>query len=278
MPARARNLVLSIFQKTILIRCRDSISHELLELGYGALAVPEAVSIDFSYTAGQLEAGAGYFLTRDGEKQIDARDAAEFLFYFEKDVTLELQRRRSDLYFLHAAAVEYKNKVAILVAASGTGKSTTTWGLLNSGFQYLSDELAPIDLSTMSVHAFPHALNLKSDPPGPYPLPRLTLRTSETLHVPVAQLPVQALLRPGPVTAVFFLKRENVSPRPQRRTLSVGEASIRLLANALNPLAHRADGLDGAIEIARQARCYELQVAGLVETCEMLRATLDGEE
>lgn len=270
-----RNLFLSVFQKTILVRCNDAVSRELLESGYGALTVPSVTAIDFSYTIGQLEADAGFFLTRDGQDQIVARHVAEFLFFFEKDITLELQRRRSDLYFLHAAAVEHKNKAVIIVAASGTGKSTTTWGLLHMGFHYLSDELAPIGLDTMTVQAFPHALNLKSEPPGPYPLPLKTLRTSETLHVPVELLPGQASLMPIPVAAVFFLKRESVSLRPQRRALSVGEASIRLLANALNPLAHHADGLDAAIAIARQARCFELQVAGLVETCEMLRAALE---
>lgn len=276
MPAsRERSLVLSVFQKTILVRCNDAVSCGLLESGYGALTVPPGTAIDFSYTIGQLETDAGFFLTRDGQEQIVARDVAEFLFFFEKDLTLELQRRRSDLYFLHAAAVEYKNKAAIIVAASGTGKSTTTWGLLHAGFHYLSDELAPISLDTMTVHAFPHALNLKSEPPGPYPLPLKTLRTSETLHVPVEQLPGQMMLAPYPLAAVFFLKRERTSQQPQWRALSAGEASIRLLANALNPLAHRADGLDAAIEIARHARCFELQVAGLVETCEMLRAALD---
>ena len=49
----------------------------------------------------------------------------------------------------------------LLAGASGNGKSTTAWALLHRGFQYLSDELAPLDLSAMTVHAFPHALCLK---------------------------------------------------------------------------------------------------------------------
>ena len=127
MPAsRERSLVLSVFQKTILVHCNDAVSCGLLESGYGALTVPPGTAIDFSYTIGQLETDAGFFLTRDGQEQIVARDVAEFLFFFEKDLTLELQRRRSDLYFLHAAAVEYKNKAAKSAALNtNTAKAVT---------------------------------------------------------------------------------------------------------------------------------------------------------
>lgn len=273
-PLSQRTLVLSVFQMNIQVRCNDNVSRGLLETAYGSLAVPAGAAVDFAYTVGQGATG-GFFLTREGQERIDVQDVAEFMFYFEKDLTLELQRRRSDLYFLHAAVLEDGNKAALMVAASGTGKSTMAWGLLHAGCRYLSDELAPISLDTMTVQAYPHALCLKSEPPGPYRLPLKTLRTSETLHVPVEHLPGQAMLTPCPLTAIFFLKRENTSQRPQLRALSAGEASIRLLANALNPLAHPGDGLDAAIEIARHARCFELEVAGLVETCEMLRAALD---
>jgi len=47
-------------------------------------------------------------------------------------LTIELQKLRSDLYFLHAAVLGFKGKACLLVAPSGGGKSLTTWGVIKS--------------------------------------------------------------------------------------------------------------------------------------------------
>ena len=54
-----------------------------------------------------------------------------------------------------------------VLGKTGAGKSTTAWGLLHHGFSYLSDELAPIDLETLEVLPYRHALCLKRRPPSP---------------------------------------------------------------------------------------------------------------
>src|SRR4030095_7633716 len=94
-------------------------------------------------------------ITRDGAYPVLARDDGDFLYMFEKDMTIEAQKLRSDLYFVHAAVVELDGHALALVAPSGYGKSTTTWGLLHHGFKDLSDELAPVHLTAMQVHPFP---------------------------------------------------------------------------------------------------------------------------
>jgi hypothetical protein len=203
-----------------------------------------------------------------------ANEDGEFLYLFEKNMTMELQQLRRDLYFIHAAVVEFGGKAALLVGASGQGKSTTTWGLIHHGFRYLSDELAAVNLHTMRVYSYAHALCLKAEPPGDYPLPRQILHTSRTLHVPATSLPSPPLTEPVAMTAVFFLERR---PNEQSTTLekiSSGEAAARLFAQALNPLAHAEDGLLGAIAIARQVSCFKLWSADLHSTCDLLDKTL----
>ena len=96
-----------------------------------------------------------FLIERNGSSSDIARDASEFLYKFEKDLTIQTQKLRRDLYFLHAATLELNCQALALVAPSGGGKSTMTWGLLHHGFKYLSDELAPIDLTTLRVHRFP---------------------------------------------------------------------------------------------------------------------------
>lgn len=267
-------LFLSVFNCTIDLQCKGASVHELLLAAYGRMATPPGSSSDISYFVSRANNGPGFFVTRAGQESLVAQDAGEFLFLFEKDLTIELQRRRPDLFFIHAAAVEFDGKAAIIAAPSGTGKSTTTWGLLHEGFRYLSDELAPIDLERMAVHPYPHALCLKTDPPLPYLLPEGTLRTTETLHIPVKFLPAEAVMTPTSLTALFFLSRDASQKQCWVRQISIGEAAARLLANALNPLAHHGDGLDAAIHVAQQARCFELHVADLTGVGSVMRNIL----
>ena len=255
-------------------RCEDADLARLLELNFGSLAVPEPGddSADLRYA---LRREADRFeLERSGGKALRATEIGGLLFLLEKDITVELQKLRRDLYFLHAAAVACHGKAALVVGASGSGKSTLTWGLCHHGFGYLSDELSPIELGALHVHAYPHALCLKAVPPEPYPLPRSTVATASTLHVPAHELP-GGVSSSAPVQAIFFLTSEfSARAEPAVRAISAAEAGARLLANALNPLAHAADGLDPALAIAQRVRSFELRSGNLERTCALVERTL----
>jgi len=198
----------------------------------------------------------------DGVDSWSLPDADRLLFHLDKEMTLTLQRQRPDLFFLHAAAVAWEGRVAALPAFSGTGKSTLTLVLLAGGFEYLSDELAPIDLRALTVHPYRHALNLKALPPAPYTLPDGTLQHGLRLHVPAGALPVVRRREELPLAALIFLHRGE--PRVDGlRPMTKASAVARLMAHALNPLAHPGYGLDAAVELGRARPCFELDVSDL---------------
>jgi hypothetical protein len=197
------------------------------------------------------------------------------LFLFEKDVTMALQRVRSDLYFVHAAVLDWAGYAVMLVGASGAGKSTTTWALLHHGFRYCSDELGPVDLQTLEVYPYPHALCLKEVPPAAYPLPAQTLYTPSTLHIPTVALPSAPCTDPRRLAAIFFTQYCPEAAAPMVRPLRPAEAAVRLFAHALNPLAHAEEGLDGAIALVTCCRCFALHTAALPATCALVVRTLD---
>ena len=266
-------LCLSVFGRRITVSCADECVYSLLSTGYGHMAVAASDDANLRYTAGLCPDGRGFFIDRGGER-IEADNISDFLYFFEKDLTIELQRQRSDLYFIHAAAVESDGSIAMLVAPSGTGKSTTAYGLLHDGFRYLSDELAPVDLQTMAVQPYPHALCLKSEPPAPYRLPAATLRTGATLHIPVAALPSATLREPVPLGAIFFLGRDGNSDTTIQR-IDAGEAAARLYANALNNLAHGGEGLDAAIHLTSRTPSFRLQLGDLRRAGGVIRSALE---
>ncbi|MGB0750010.1 MAG: HprK-related kinase A [Magnetospiraceae bacterium] len=63
---------------------------------------------------------------------------------------------------IHAAALERNDRVLLMPADSGHGKSTLTAALVHSGWRLLSDELALIDPNTGLVHPLARPINLKN--------------------------------------------------------------------------------------------------------------------
>jgi hypothetical protein len=68
----------------------------------------------------------------------------------------------SPLPLVHAAVVARAGGALLLCASSGTGKTTLALALTRHGFDFLSDELAPLDLEGRTVLPFPRALGLRS--------------------------------------------------------------------------------------------------------------------
>lgn len=269
------SIELSVFDCNIRVDCMDSRAESLLNANYGSFR-GQSKRPQLRYFVNREQTSQALVITRDGLEPVLAADDGEFLFLFEKDMTIELQKLRADLYFFHGAALEFAGRSLLLVAASKVGKSTTTWGLLHDGFRYLSDELAPIRLQSMEVQPFPHAICLKKNPPKPYLLPDQTLYTSRSMHVPTEFLPGKVAESLTPLIAVFFLQRGLQSSRPGIERISKAEAAARLFANSLNPLAQSGGGLDGVIEIAKKNVCFRLTIGDLSATCALVKNTLQG--
>jgi hypothetical protein len=269
-----KTLFLRIFACSIQIDCCGAQEYELLLANYGGLQSRERTFPKLKYTISRRSNRSCFSIARWGGEPVMAADEGEFLFLFEKDLTIQLELMRRDLYFLHAAALGSSGRAFLLVAPSGNGKSTITWALLHHGFRYLSDELAPLNLTKLEVQPYPHAICLKEKPPAPYDLPDQAVRTVSTVHVPIPQLPGGAIYNPMTVTAVFFLEYRSGRNPPIVRRVSRAESAARLFANALNPLAHAEDGLAGAVAIAQRVPSFQLRSGELRPTCELIAAAL----
>jgi hypothetical protein len=275
MQTRSDRLQLTVFGCHIEVVCHDRLARALLVTNYGQLQ-RSGDAADLRYTVGRPAGSSAFFVVREGQPPLLAADAGELLFLFEKDMTIELQKLRPKLFFVHSAALEFGGNAVLLVGASGSGKSTLTWALLHHGLGYLSDELGPIDIETAEVHPYPHALCLKDEPPGPYPLPGGTLVTARAMYIPVQTLPSRVGTAPLPLVAIFCVRYLPETSTPTVRRLGKAEAGTRLFSSALNPLAHPGDGLDAAIKIALRTACFEVLTGDLPTTCTLVEDTLMG--
>lgn len=266
------DLQFCILDRQIRVRCDHELFRSLLLANYAAFQEPGDCA-DLEYSVRRYPSG-GFSIAKGNEilHEQASDEALRYLvvYLLEKLITIDLQKLRTDLYFLHSSALERRGRVTLIIAESGTGKSTTAWALLQHGYHYLSDELAPIDPASFDVHPYPHALCLKTPPPDPYPVPENAVRTERTIHIPVAALPSAAVTQPTPLRALLFLQRDAQVSAPTVAPVSPAEAGARLYANTLNALAHPGSGLDVAIRIAGAVPAFVVNAGDLHATCELI--------
>ncbi len=267
-------LTFNILRRGVRVGCANAAGRSLVSAAYGSLQGDRGVT-DLEYTVGPGDVPSGFRIERPGREPLVAPDDGTFLALFDADIGIELQRLRPDLYFVHAAVLEYRDTAVMLVSSSGGGKSTLCWALLHHRFGYLSDELGPVDLATLEVQPYGRALMVKREPPPPYPIAGGGVRTSRGIYVPAAELPGDLRTEALSLAAIFFLRRLPDGAGPSVRRLSAAEAAARLYANTLNALAHGGDGVDPAIRIASGRRCFELTTGELAATCALVSATLE---
>ena len=107
-----------LFEQHVTVACETSESGSALGTVFGAFASSEERTPGppvLSYTFGL--GTTGEFLIRRGDEDLPlAQDTGMLLFRFEQDLVVELQKRRSDLYFLHAAVLERDGRAVLLLA------------------------------------------------------------------------------------------------------------------------------------------------------------------
>lgn len=210
-----------------------------------------------------------------GETTIGCPDDYDLIYEFEKDMTERLQLLRSDLFFVHGAALSQADRCVVIPGPSGSGKSSLAWCLSQSGFEYLSDELAPIDPEVLEVEPYPHALCLKSVPPSAPALPDSTHDTGATRHISACELRTRPPDQPCPLRLLVFL--EGVSSGRDLLVSGIGnaESAARLYANGLNQLAHRGDGLPIASEMAANVPSYRISGGTVEDRARAIRGLFD---
>lgn len=245
----------------------------MLEANFAALARAggegdPAASAAWDYVVRRRGSGESYALACRQEPPLFVDGLDDLLHALEHDLVVSLQHRRPEWLFLHAAVLERGGRGYLLAGDSGHGKSTTAWGLLHGGLAYLSDELAPVEPASLQVHAYPHALCMKREPPPGFPLPAQGVeRLGRTLHVPVARLPGGLGPARSRVEAIVFVRHDRSLAEPSLRRLGPAEAGARLYTATLNALAHPAEGLDVVLGIASRVRCHELLTGDLARSC-----------
>jgi hypothetical protein len=252
---------------SVAIEGNNATTMARLRENFGAMVSDAIGEAHLVYRIESRSGGAARLVRPDSEFAVDPRDLGELIYLLEADLVIQLQLLHPSLLFLHAAALEFEGGVHILTGHSGAGKSTTAWGLLHHGFEYLSDELAPLLLPDARVYPYPHALCMKTDPPAPYPVGSRGWRTPRGIHIPMPHTPTAPR---EPVRSILFIEHDPKRVEPVLTALTAGEAAARLYPNVLNALAHDGDGLTPVTDLTSRIPALRVESGELRATCEVI--------
>ncbi len=270
----AEVLPLVLLDRPFAIDCPDPGTRDLFRRLYSLAVTEDPASDAIAITVREKTSGGFVVESPEGATQVEGgADLRGLVWAVGTNIVQLLQRARSELLFLHGAAVAREERALVLLAQSGGGKSTTTWGLLHHGFDLMSDELAPID-GEGAVIPFPRALHLKRRPPH-YPLPEDVLVEDPPFHLPlevVSTVGVSQAVRPA---LLGFLEHRDASAQPEITPVGPAEATARIYASSLNALAHDGKGVDACLALARVCPAYRIVTGELRSSCTELRSLFD---
>ena len=274
-----QQLTLNITGSLVLIQCQSPRAYALLESIYGSMstAVDDHKKRDtlLSYLVDYDDTADIFHIHFPDQSHFSCQDEGDFLFQFEQHLVVALQLAQPQYLYLHSAILAFQDRGIALIAPSGSGKSTTTWGLLHEGFDYLTDEMSAINLDTLNILAFSHAISLKNQPPAPYSLPKNSLKTSRAYNIPVTQLPSPLYQKPLSLSVILYVKYDAEISAPEIHPVSRAESCTQIYTNSLNPLSHPNDGLDAAMQLAQNTRAFTLKTGDLQSSCRHIKSFLE---
>jgi hypothetical protein len=170
-------------------------------------------------------------------------------------------RRTGDFLLIHAGAVSTPGGEGILLPArSGGGKTTLTTALVRAGFQYLSDDAAPVDPVTGTLYPYPKAISLKEGPVPVFPDLYASRKRADWVDGHwIRPTDIRPGAVGGPCRIRFVVAHEYRPGAPTHvAPLTAAQGAMELLNNALNLFFYRSRALPLVADVARGARSYRM--------------------
>lgn len=219
--------------------------------------------------------GGRRWLVDSGVKSHGVSSFESLHYTLDKTLTLELQRQRPELLFLHAAVIGSGKYAVALLSVSGGGKSTTSLAALRAGMHVYSDELAPVDLNSSRVWPYRRALGLKAPPSSIYVRTRQrAIRIGRQWFLPPVPAEIRSRNQPVPLCALVLLDQNNRHSTGIEK-LSSAAALTGVYSHCLNPFAHDNGGLSSVHKLVSEIPCYRISSAAPEDTVSVLRQLLE---
>lgn len=214
----------------------------------------------------------GLGLLKDGQPARQFGSCLDLICHLEEDIEITLTQTIGAWIGFHAGAVIIGDSACVIPGNPDTGKTTTTFNLVEMGQIFLCEEVAPVDPKTFLVYPYPQTLTLS----GAYAEKHLSLYpvTNGELNILDSQMaryrPYTAGSDPVPLKTILIPTYDS-SETPGIEELSPGEVLTELLGYCFPPNTDDEHLFDSVIRICEEAEIYRLRTNSLQSTRELLK-------
>lgn len=210
------------------------------------------------------EAGYTVEATESFEVKVEARQLFDFL---NREILDTFVRLRTELVWLHAGVVHRNGKALLLVGPSGAGKSTLATLLCQKGWDFLSDEMAPVRLDSHEVIPYPRSPVRRIHPGRSLPAEEVLTLEREGWKVPTSRV-FNRSLKIGWIVFPKFSYGSAVTLRPS----PLGHTALELIRNCTNFDAHNWEAVTELADASRTISCSTLEYGDGREAAGLLDA------
>lgn len=211
-------------------------------------------------------------LLKDGQSVGQFGSCLDLICRLEEDIENTLIRAIGDWVGFHAGAVMIGDSACVIAGNPDTGKTITTFNLIEMGQIFLCEEVTPVDPETFLVYPYPQVLTLE----GAYAEKYLALYPVQNgeLKIPDSQMaryrPYTAGSDPVPLKTIL-IPAYDPSETPGIEELAPGEVFTELLGYCFPPNTDDEHLFDSVITICEKAEIFRLRTNRLQSMRELLK-------
>lgn len=185
-----------------------------------------------------------------------------------------------DWWFLHGGAVRYKNSAILLLAGTGTGKSTLVCHLCSQGFEYMTDDIIPINKNSLAVVPFPKPIYLRNIDILKDDIKNDSMfwlyedvfdfaNDSRYVVIPNISVPVTTYT---PIASVIILDRK-INTEPQIKCINGNNAFMSIISNSREFLGIRTN-LEMATRLSTALPVYTMSYSEAKDCVKLIKSTV----
>ncbi len=219
----------------------------------------------------------GLNLLKDGQPTGQFGASVDIICRLEEDIEITLTQTIDNWVGFHAGAVMIGDSACIIPGNPDTGKTTTTFNLIEMGHTFLCEEVAPVDPETFLVYPYPQVLTLSriyaEKHLSLYPVINGELKILDSLMA--RYRPYAAGSDPVPLKTIL-IPAYAPSEKQGIEELSSEEVFTELLGYCFPPNTDDEHLFDSVIRICDEAEIFRLRTNSLQSMRELLKELSDG--
>lgn len=215
---------------------------------------------------------SGFGLLKDGQSVQQFASCLDLICRLEEDIENTLIRSIGDWVGFHAGAVMIGDAACVIAGNPDTGKTTTTFNLVEMGQVFLCEEVTPVDPETLLVYPYPQVLTFEGVYAEKYqflyPVQNGELRILDSQMARYRPYAVGS--DPAPLKTIL-MPAYDTSQTPGIEYLSPGEVFTELLGYSFPPNRDDEHLFDSVIRICEAAEIFRLRTSSLQSMRKLLK-------